>query len=170
MIRRAPSRDIPVSHASRMLSLRRGFTVLELMIVVIVAGIFAGLSASKIAEYMTKQRVSKAALSVTNDVQQAFAIAGRNRRPIRLYMDTTRMQLMITDRAKTTIFRRNTLGSAYSLKSSNVSFYPTAGVEIFPNGLASDTMWVRFRSVVRRDTTSRYLRVSRAGMVQVLSK
>ena len=150
--------------------LRRGFTAIELVIVMVIAGIVAGLTASRMENFIMKQRVSKAALSVTNDIQQAFAIAGRNRRPIRIVVDTARMQIVITERPQTTIFRRTTFSDEYKLKSSNVSFYPSTPLEIYPNGLASDTMWIRFRSAIRRDTTSRYVRVSRAGMIQVLNK
>ena len=146
---------------------RVGFSILELIIVLMVAGILAGLTAGRISSYMTQQRVAKAALSITNDLQQAFAIAGRNRRPIRVVIDTTNMQLSITDRAQTTVFRRITLGSAYQLTSNNVSFYPSTPLEIYPNGLAADTMWIRLRATVASQSYSRLVRVSRAGMVQV---
>jgi Tfp pilus assembly protein FimT len=127
------------------------------------AGIVGGLSIGKLSAYMTQQRVAKAAFSITNDLQQAFAVAGRIRRPVRIVIDTTTMQLSITDRAQTTIIRQVSLGDAYGLKSANVSFYPATPLEIYPNGLASDTMWIRMQAL----NTSRYIRVSRAGMVQV---
>jgi prepilin-type N-terminal cleavage/methylation domain-containing protein len=153
------------------LRLRSGFSLLELMTVLVIAGIITGLSAGRISTYITQQRVAKAASSITNDLQQAFAIAGRNRRPIRIVLDTTRMQLAITDRAQTAVFRRVSLGGGYGLSSSNVTFYPSTPLEIYPNGLAADTMWIRFRVVMPQNATySRLVRVSRAGMVQVLKK
>jgi prepilin-type N-terminal cleavage/methylation domain-containing protein len=142
---------------------RRGFTMIELLIVVTMAGIVGGLSIGKISAYMMQQRVAKAAYSITNDLQQAFAVAGRIRRPVRIVIDTTTMQLSITDRAQTTVIRRVSLGQAYGLTSANVSFYPATPLEIYPSGLAADTMWISLQS----SGTSRYIRVSRAGMVQV---
>src|SRR2546423_11340367 len=85
---------------------RVGFTVMELMIVVTLAGIVGGLSIGKLSAYMMQQRVAKAAFSLTNDLQQAFAVVGRIRRPVRIVIDTTRMQISITDRAQTTVIRR----------------------------------------------------------------
>jgi len=137
--------------------------MVELLIVVTMAGIVGGLSIGKLSAYMMQQRVAKAAFSVTNDLQQAFAIAGRIRRPVRIVIDTATMQLSITDRAQTTVMRRVGLGQSYGLKATNVSFYPATPLEIYPNGLASDTMWISLQS----SGTSRYIRVSRAGMVQV---
>ena len=145
---------------------RRGFSLLELLTVFVIVGVIAGLGIGKVGVYMAQQRVVKAAASVTNDLQQAFAIAGRVRRPVRIVIDTARMQLSITDRAQSTVMRQVSLGSAYGLKSSNVSFYPSGPLDIYPNGLASDTLSI----TLRNQGYSRYIRVSRAGMVQVQIK
>jgi prepilin-type N-terminal cleavage/methylation domain-containing protein len=149
---------------------RPGFSMLELITVLVIAGILVGLGAGRISTYVTQQRVAKASSAITNDLQQAFAIAGRVRRPVRIVLDTAKMQLSITDRAQTTLFRRVGLGKEFQLQSSNVAFYPSTPLEVYPNGLASDTMWIRFRTTVASNTYSRLVRVSRAGMIQVLNQ
>ena len=145
---------------------RRGFTFIEMLVVVTIAGVVGGLAIGKIGAYTTQQRVIKASASLTNDLQQAFAIAGRTRQPVRIVLDTASMQLSITDRSQASVMRRVSLGGAYGLSSQNIAFYPSAPLEIYPNGLASDTMAISLRSY----GTSRYIRVSRAGMVQVMVK
>jgi hypothetical protein len=97
-------------------------------------------------------------------MQQAFAIAGRIRRPVRVRVDTATMQLLITDRAATTTYRYTPLGSRYNLKGSNVRFYPSATTyEIYPNGFASDSLVVTLTA----NGSTRSIKISKSGMVQV---
>lgn len=143
---------------------RSGFSLIEMMVVFVIAGILIGLSAGRISAYVTQQRVVMAAAAMQNDLQQAFAIAGRNRQPIRIVMDTAQMTLSITDRSEKVVFRRVTFGSQYTLNSGNVSYYPAdEPYEIYPNGLASDTMSITLSA----KGYARNIKVSRAGMVQV---
>jgi Tfp pilus assembly protein FimT len=137
--------------------------MLELMVVLVTAGILSGLSMGKIADVIAQQRVTKAAAAITNDLQQAFAIAGRNRRPVRIVIDTAKMQLNITDRGQTTSFRRISLREVYNLRAANVRFYPSTPIEVFPNGLSSDTLSITLSA----NGSTRRLRVTRAGMVQI---
>ena len=142
---------------------RSGFSLIEMMVVFVIAGVLIGLSAGRISAYVTQQRVVMAAAAMQNDLQQAFAIAGRNRQPIRIVLDTTQMTLSITDRSGAMVFRHVTFGKQYTLNSSNVSYYPAAPYEIYPNGLASDTMSITLSA----KGYARNIKVSRAGMVQV---
>jgi prepilin-type N-terminal cleavage/methylation domain-containing protein len=146
--------------------LRRGFTFIEMMVVCTIAGVIGGLSIGKIGAYMTQQRVIKASLSLTADLQQAFVLAARTRKPVRIVLDTVQMQLSITDRTQASVMRRVTLGKEFGLTAKNVKFYPSTPLEIYPNGLAADTMAISLSA----PGTSRYIRVSRAGMVQVMAK
>ena len=162
MMPRVATAVLSAGRAGRLRS-RRGFSMLELLTVFVIAGVISGLSIGKLGAYMMQQRVVKASAAITNDLQQAFALAGRTRRPVRIVFDTTTMQMSITDRAQTTVMRQVGLGAAYGLTSKNIVYYPSAPLEIYPNGLASDTMAIRIQS----SGTSRYVWVSRAGMVQV---
>jgi len=47
--------------------------MLELMVVLVTAGVLSGLSIGKISDIIAQQRVAKAAAAITNDLQQAFA-------------------------------------------------------------------------------------------------
>jgi hypothetical protein len=75
------------------------------------------------------------------------------------------MQLVITDRAQTTTYRKTAFGSRYNLTSSNVAFYPSPAstFEIYPNGFASDSLVITLSA----SGYSRSIKVTKSGMVQV---
>jgi prepilin-type N-terminal cleavage/methylation domain-containing protein len=146
-----------------MLLLRRGFSMLELLAVLVITGVVTGLSMSRFTALLAHERVAKAAVGIANDIRTGFAIPGRIRRPVRITVDTAMMQLVITDRAQTTTYRKTAFGSRYNLKSSNVTFYPSSPLEIYPNGFASDTMLITLTS----SGLTQRVRVSKTGMVQV---
>ena len=146
-----------------MLVHRRGFTLLELLVVLVVMGVVTGLSMGRFSALLAHERVAKAAVGIANDIRTGFAIPGRIRRPVRITVDTTQMQLVITDRGQNTTYRKTAFGSRYNLKGSNVTFYPASALEIYPNGFASDTMLITLTS----NGFSQRVRVSKAGMVQV---
>ena len=119
---------------------------------------------SRFSAYLAHERIAKAAIGIADDLRMAFAIPGRIRRPVRIWCDTTKMQMTVTDRAQSTTYRKTAFGSRYNLNSANVAYYPSsAWVEIFPNGFASDTMVITLSS---SGYTER-IKVSKGGMVQV---
>ncbi len=142
---------------------RPGFTLLELMLVIVVGGIVAAMASPRIRDLMAQQRVARAATAIQNDLEAAYAIASRNRRPIRIAWDGSKMQMQITDRAGTVFYRRVTLGAdSYGLRSGDVTF-SRSPLEIYPNGLANDTLAISLRGL----NTSRTVRMTRAGMVRI---
>jgi prepilin-type N-terminal cleavage/methylation domain-containing protein len=142
---------------------RRGFSMLELLVVLVITGVVTGLSMSRFAALLAHERVAKATAGIANDIRAGFAIPGRIRRPVRIRVDTAAMQLVITDRAGSTTYRKTGFGSRYNLNSSNVTYYPSSALEIYPNGFASDTMLITLTSA---GNTQR-VRVSKAGMIQI---
>src|SRR4051812_35642797 len=95
---------------------RRGFTLLELVVVLMIAGVVGSISVGRVHAIMVQQRAIRAATTIQNDIESAFAMAGRNRQPIRISWDASRMQMLVTNRAGTRVFRRTGLGrDAYGL-------------------------------------------------------
>src|SRR5690348_3061790 len=146
-------------------SLRRGFTMMELLLVLILTAVVTGLSLGRFTSILAHERVAKAAVGLATDIEAGFAIPGRIRRPVRISVDTSAMQLLITDRSQTTTFRKTPFGSRYNLKSSNVAFYPSPGTtfEIYPNGFASDSMVITLSA----SGSTRSIKGTKSGMVQV---
>jgi len=147
-----------------MLRNRRGFSIVELFTVLVIMLVVGGLSMSRFSAYLAHERVTKATVGLADDLRMAFAVPGRIRRPVRIWCDTARMQMLVTDRGQTTTYRKTAFGSRYNLKSKDIRYYPSSSwIEIYPNGFASDTMVITLSS----NGYSRSLKVSKGGMVQV---
>lgn len=146
----------------RRVRLRRGFSILELITVLVVVGILATISAGKVEQVMTQQRVYRASNIIQTDVEAAWALAARNRHPIRITWDSANRQMRVTDRAATTNFRRTSLGrDPYGLPPGSVKFSRDT-LEVYPNGLANDQLLITLST---SGVTKKVL-VSRAGLVQ----
>lgn len=144
--------------------IRAGFSLIELLTVFVIAGILGMLSVGKISSTIQRTKLARASQAIQNDLQSAFAIAVRNRQPIRIVFDSTRMTFSITNRAQTLTFHKVGLGatSGYNLTSSNVSVYPSVPVEVYPNGLATDSMSVSFNY----NGYQKRILMTRAGLVR----
>jgi prepilin-type N-terminal cleavage/methylation domain-containing protein len=144
-------------------SLRAGVTLLELMVVVTIMGVVGAMSAGRVHALIAHQRITRAASSVQNDLEGAFATASRSRRPVRIAWDSAAAQLKITDRAGTKTYRHTNLGrDPYGLGFGAV-VASTPVVEVFPSGLANDSLVV----TITLENITKRVRMSRAGMVQI---
>lgn len=142
---------------------RSGFTLLELMLVVVVLGVVSAVSAGRIHDLIIQQRIAGASTAVQNGLEAAFALAGRNRQPVRISWSPATMQLGVTDRAGVVFYRRVGLGpDAYGLRSGDVAF-SRSPLEVYPNGLANDTLKI----VLSGSGTAKTIRMTRAGLVRI---
>jgi prepilin-type N-terminal cleavage/methylation domain-containing protein len=140
-----------------------GFSIVELLVVVTVIGIAAGFSIPKINRMQNESKVQRAVRALQQDVQQAYAIAGRNRSPVRLTWHSASMQLQLTNIGGTAVYRRTGLGQgSYGFSSSEVAVVPNSLV-IFPTGLAGDSLVI----TITRNSYSKRVRVSKSGMVRL---
>lgn len=156
----------------RMTGARRGFTLLELMLVVTMMAILASMSLGKMSTILEGWRMTRASQAYAEELQQAFALVGRNRKPVIIEFNTDSMTLFLRDRSGT-IYRRRYFGnmSEYQLGASNLTFSmpPLAtnshayDLEVYPPGLAADSMNV----TIRRPSGARRIRMLRGGLVQI---
>jgi prepilin-type N-terminal cleavage/methylation domain-containing protein len=152
------------SFLTRRLSKRRGFTILELIVALLVIGIVASISVGKIHDLIVQQRVYRASNDIQTNVEAAWALAARNRRPIRIYWVAATSQMKITDRAGTTTYRKASLGAdPYGLAAGTVTF-SSSPIEIYPDGLGSDTLLITLSTT--SPAVTKRIWVSRAGLVQ----
>lgn len=141
---------------------RTGFTILELLTVMVVVGLISTISAGRIRDLMVQQRLARAATVIQTNAEAAFAIAVRNRRPIRISWNSSAMQMDVTDRAGTTLYRKVGLGQdPYGLSSGTVTF-SRSPLEVYPNGLANDTLLITLSS----NSVKKKIYITRAGLVQ----
>lgn len=137
--------------------------MIELLVVLTIIGITAAISAGRIHALMIQHRIARAATAVRNDVEGAFTIAIRNRKPTRITWNSATMQLAVTNRSGSTTYRHTALGrDSYGLTTNAVSF-SSSPIEVYPNGMASDQLTITFQI----ENVSKTVRMSRAGLVEV---
>lgn len=154
-----------IYHSAR---IRRGFTMIELLIVLGITGVLVTLSMGRTSRMITSWRVNRASQAIAEELNAAFALVGRNRKPLVLSVDKTKMQLRLINRAGTDTFRLRALGasSTYRLNSADLTVYPATTpttLEIYPPGLASDSLSI----VINKNGIKRRIRMLRGGLVQI---
>jgi hypothetical protein len=132
--------------------------------VFVIAGILGMMSMHRIGTQIAQAKVRRASQAITYDLQSAFSIAARNRQPVRIVWDGSRMSFSIMNRAQTLTYRKVTLGgmSGYNLTSSNITMYPSVPVEVFPNGLATDSI----SFAINWNGYQKRIGMTRAGLVR----
>jgi prepilin-type N-terminal cleavage/methylation domain-containing protein len=145
---------------------RRGFTMIEMLIVVTILGIMTTLAMVNFTKVIDQARVDRAATTLSYDLQMAFALVGRNRKPVRITWDSMNVRFNVTDRTDT-LFRTRPMGLSSEFKLRRTDFVVSRPVvEIYPPGLANDSLNIR---IVNRDT-KRTISMARGGLVRVLRK
>lgn len=150
---------------------RRGFTILELLIVIVMVSLLAAVSLGRTGRILASWRVNRAAQAMSEELQKGFALVGRNRKPVIIRFDKRTMVLSI--RARTdTVYTRRSFGkeSEYSLDSMDVRLAAgddvkpvTLNLEVYPPGLAADSLSI----VIRKPGAFRRVRMLRGGLVQI---
>lgn len=138
---------------------RLGFTLIEILIVVVIVGILLGVAIPRVGTSVRQDRVQRAAMVAQGMLDEASLFAARRRTPVRVGISGT--FLRITDRATGTVLRQRSFGAGQDLNAT-MSITPTAGITIFPNGRANAALSLTLsgsgESVVVSRTTTGILR------------
>jgi type II secretory pathway pseudopilin PulG len=143
--------------------------MIEMLVVFIVFGVSAMIAIRSVGDTLRRDRVAKAAAILSSDLEQAFALAARQRTPIRIILDTfpTRLRVLVIDRGDTTAKYRTR-----GLKNGEftLDFMSTSrdSLDVMPNGLATDTLNLTLG--ITSASGSQYtktIRVTRGGLVRV---
>ena len=142
---------------------RAGFSVPELLMVVVILGILAGIATPKISTIIRHERVNKAAALIAADLQNVFAMAGRQRAPVHVVSDPTNKTYTFSDRKTGAVLQTRSLGTTSEYKIGTLTFSPTV-VDMFPNGIASSAVQI----TVGTGDYMRHVTASTAGFVRVV--
>ena len=147
---------------------RSGFSLMEMLIGVILVGIVMSIAGVRVSGMMTQQRVIRAAGTIQTQMEQAYAIAGRNRAPMKINVSTSASNILVTvtDRTGATTYSRTDL-KTLGLANGDVTA-SSSGITVFPNGFASDTLSIQISVTKNSKLYKRRVRMSRAGMVKVI--
>jgi prepilin-type N-terminal cleavage/methylation domain-containing protein len=143
----------------------RGFTLIELMMVIVVVGLTLAIGVTGLARAQYRIRVDRAVAALSDDFQSAFALVGRDRKPVRIVWDAAHVRFMLMDRGGVNMFRIRSLGldTEYKLAASSFVVSDTA-FEIYPPGLAENALSV---TITNGNATPRTLAISRTGLVSI---
>jgi prepilin-type N-terminal cleavage/methylation domain-containing protein len=141
----------------------KGFSIFELLIVVVILGVLATMTGPAMSRIVRHQRVNRAATVIASDMQNAFAVAARQREPVRIQADAATRSYQFVDRKTGTVLRIRTFyGDTSEYRLTSLVFSPTT-LDVFPNGVSSaaDTIDLANGDYAKRIT------VSTAGFVRV---
>lgn len=146
----------------RFLSSRAGFTVIEMLIVVVILGIAATFATPAVSRFIRHDRVNRAATIVVADLQNVFAVAGRQRAPVRLTADNSARTYTITDRKTGTVIRTRDFGSTSEYSLTALVLNPTT-IDVFPSGVSSAAL----TATITNGDYTRTVTASTAGFVRI---
>jgi type II secretion system protein H len=142
---------------------RNGFSMLEMLVVMIIIGVLVMMIVPKMGRVMRHERVNRAAQVIVADLQNGFAMAGRQRAPVRLTFTPSTKTYVFSDRATGTVFQTRIMDSRSEYALSTLSATPTT-IDVLPNGIGSTS----FSITVAQGDYSRTVTASSAGFVRLV--
>ncbi len=139
----------------------RGFTLMELLLVVVILGILAAAGLPQIGVLTAKEKASRAAQVLQVDVERAFAIAARLRKPVRLQFTNGSRSYDVRDIGTNTLRLTRRLDGTSDFSVETMTASP-AIIHINPNGIADDTLNV----IVTSRGTTREISMTRVGLLR----
>ena len=140
---------------------RRGLTLMELLLVIVMIGILGTVVLPRINDLTAHSKASEAAAVVQRDLERAFSIAARLRRPVYITADNSALIYRITDVSGDTLRIIRNLGETGEIGIQEMGFVPNQ-VTVQPNGIASSALRVRLTS----HGTTRVVNMTRVGLIR----
>jgi len=145
---------------------RPGFTAVELIVLVTIIGVLASIGGPALSRIVRHGRTNKAAIVVASDLQNAFAVAARQREPVTITADSTTKSYQFIDRKTGSVLRiRSFYGDTSEYRLSRLVFNPTT-VDVFPSGVSSSPITVDLAN----GNYARKITASTAGFVRVVPR
>ena len=139
--------------------------MIELALTFTVVAIMTAMMIPRMGRVMASNRVNQTASLVASDLEQAFTLAGRFRKPMRLSCNCNNRTYTIADVADGTVRLTRTLNDTDLGTMTLVMETPNGGtVDVFPSGVS--TALLRFR--ITSGNSTRAVTLSTAGHVRII--
>lgn len=139
-----------------------GLTLVELALTVVVLSLLTLMATPRVGAMIHRGRVNRATAVVAADLESAFAIAARQRKPVRLSCACDSTLYRVADRSGGTV-RLSRMLSGDADFGINGLVFSTNPVEIFPSGIASSPLTVTISGGGR----TRQITMTTAGQVRI---
>ena len=151
---------------NRLNAARRGFTVIELLIVVAIIGVLVGIAGPAMSRIVRHNRANRAATVIAADLQNAFAVAARQREPVIISADAATKSYQFVDRSTGEVLRiRSFYGDTSEYRLTSLVFTP-ATIDVFPSGVSSTPVVVDLAN----GDYARRVTASTAGFIRVVPR
>ena len=137
--------------------------MIELALTLTLIAIMTAMMVPKIGRIMQATRINREIAIVVQDLEQAFTIAARHRKPMRLSCTCGTQTYTIADRTGGTVRLSRKLGADADLGTLTLTF-SASPVDIFPSGVATAPDTVRITS----GTSTRAVVLTTGGQVRII--
>lgn len=138
--------------------------MIELIAVVAIVAIMATVAGPSMSRIVRHNRANRAAILIASDLQNAFAVAARQRQPVRIQADASTRSYQFIDRKTGAVLRIRTFyGDTSEYRLTSLVFTP-ATVDVFPSGISSAAITV----ALANGDYGRQITASTAGFVRVV--
>ncbi len=145
---------------------RHGFSMMEMLVVIVILGVLSAMVGPAMSRIVRHNRVNRSATLIAADLQNAFAVAARQREPVRIQADANTRSYVFVDRKTGAILRIRTFyGDTSEYRLTRLTFTPTT-IDVFPSGVSSAPLVV---DLANGDYT-RQVTASTAGFIRMLPR
>ncbi len=137
--------------------------MLEMLVVLIVVAVLVAMVIPRFSRVMRHERVNRAAQVLVADLQNGFAMAGRQRAPVRLTFTPSTKTYVFSDRATGTAYQTRVMNSGSEYALTTMTADPVT-VDVLPNGIGSTALTV----TIGQGDYSRTVTASSAGFVRLV--
>jgi Tfp pilus assembly protein FimT len=140
--------------------------MIELIAVAVIIAIMAMVSGPAMSRIVRHSRANKAASIIASDLQNAFAVAARQRQPVRIVADEATKSYQFTDRKTGAVLRIRTFyGDTSEYRLTQLRFQP-ATVDVYPSGVSSAPITIDLAN----GDYARRITASSAGFIRLVPR
>ena len=137
--------------------------MVETLVVVALIGILATMVGPAMSRIVRHQRANRAAMVIAADLQNAFAVAARQREPVRIQADAPSRSYQFIDRKSGAVLRIRTFyGDTSEYRLTSLVFTPTT-IDVFPSGISSSAVTINLAN----GDYAKTITASTAGFIRV---